>query len=169
MSSIKEILEKERENVSRIYLYREGLFYKAYERSAYLWTQKVCHYEVKVRHVKAVDVEVMSIGFPASVLERKLNGCCYDKDGENVIVEVGGGIVFDEVAYRQWRSGCKAASVTGGVVEKSVCIRDEIVGRIMNFPIESSSPIECMVFLSELKRQCQSGKENGDIHQSAGL
>lgn len=170
MSTIKEILEDEKTNTGLIRLYREGLFYKAYERSAYLWTQAVCRYEVKVRHVKAVGADVLSIGFPIAVLGRKLDGLGYSMDGGIVTVDAGDRITFDESAYRQWRDECRsrvaetAAASPSAAVEQCACSRDTVIGRINGFPIESSSPIECMVFLSELKRQCQMLMRDGDIH-----
>ena len=71
MPSINEILEKESQNNgSFIRLYPEGAFYKAYERSAWL----ACMYQgnllVKKRFVKKVNLEVRSVGFPKSSLDK---------------------------------------------------------------------------------------------------
>ncbi len=52
MSTIKERIEQEQSNIDKIYLYKEGIFYKAYERSAYLWVNNICNYEIKKRYVK---------------------------------------------------------------------------------------------------------------------
>lgn len=168
MATIKEILHAESGNTSRIYLYREGLFLKAYERSAYLWTRDVCRYEVKSRYVKSAGAEVMSIGFPASVLEQKLAGRGYAKDGDNVTVEaVGGGAAFDEAAYRQWRDDCGSAASMAARVggDAGTLDKDSIAARVMEFPLESRSPMECMIFLSELKKLCRTAvADGGDIH-----
>lgn len=68
MSNLQEILSNESENTHSIYLYREGVFYKAYERSAYLFVKNVKPFMVKKRFVKSVNQEVVSIGFPTNSL-----------------------------------------------------------------------------------------------------
>jgi hypothetical protein len=45
----REILERESQNVDRIYLYSEGLFLKAYDRSAYFVYVLVHPFKVSCR------------------------------------------------------------------------------------------------------------------------
>lgn len=52
MSNLSEILRNESSNTGTIYFYREGVFYKAYERSAYLFVKYVKPFQVKKRMVK---------------------------------------------------------------------------------------------------------------------
>lgn len=52
MSTIKERVEREQSNIDKIYLYREGIFYRAYERSAY-------------------GRDIVYLGFPEKVADRK--------------------------------------------------------------------------------------------------
>lgn len=68
MSNLVEILSKEQENGRTIYFYREGVFYKAYEQSAYLFVHYVKPFQVKKRFVKSVKREVVTIGFPTNSL-----------------------------------------------------------------------------------------------------
>lgn len=105
MSSIDKILESESQNNgSFIRLYPEGAFYKAYERSAWLACVYLGRLLVKKRFVKKVNLNVTSVGFPISSLEK-------------------------------WAGGR----------------RIETHDRILSFPIENKTPMECMMFLSELK------------------
>ena len=69
--TLKEIAERESHNESCIYLYREGIFWKAYQKSAFLLL-KHCkvNYAVKHRFVKSADCEIFSLGFPQNALER---------------------------------------------------------------------------------------------------
>lgn len=53
MTTIESILAKESDNRQQIYLYREGVFYKAYERSAYLFVTRVKPFRAKKKTVKA--------------------------------------------------------------------------------------------------------------------
>lgn len=57
MSSLIDNLSQESKNTDRIYLYREGVFYKAYERSAYLFVKHIKPFMVKKRLVKSVKRE----------------------------------------------------------------------------------------------------------------
>ena len=68
MSNLSEILQNECTNTHILYFYREGVFYKAYEHSAYLFVKHVKPFQVKKRMVKSVKQEVVSIGFPINSL-----------------------------------------------------------------------------------------------------
>lgn len=68
MPNLSEILQNESTNPRTIYFYREGVFYKAYERSAYLFVKYAKTFQVKKRVVKSVRQEVVSIGFPTNSL-----------------------------------------------------------------------------------------------------
>ena len=68
MSNLQEILKTESENTDKIHFYREGVFYKAYEKSAYLFVTYVKPFMVKKQFVKSVNQEVVSIGFPTNSL-----------------------------------------------------------------------------------------------------
>lgn len=68
MSTLSSILSKESNNTRMIYFYREGVFYKAYEKSAYLFVKHVKPFRLKRRFVKSVKREVISVGFPTNSL-----------------------------------------------------------------------------------------------------
>lgn len=55
-------------------LFREGNFYKAYERSAYLLCTFVHPFKVNVRSLKGLDEPLVSIGFPLSSYEKFCSG-----------------------------------------------------------------------------------------------
>ena len=70
MPSLLEIVSKEKESTPVINLYSEGLFYKAYDRSAWLCCNHFQKFKVSCRFVKSVGGHVLSIGFPQSSLEK---------------------------------------------------------------------------------------------------
>lgn len=51
MSNLVEVLLKEQDNTHMVYFYREGVFYKAYEQSAYLFVHHVKPFQVKKKHI----------------------------------------------------------------------------------------------------------------------
>lgn len=159
MAQIKEILETERNNRDKIYLYREGLFYKAYEHSAYLWVHNVCEYEVRCRYVKIVNQNVISIGFPQNALKSKVIGLKTEEFPQGVIIHAGEDI--PDCDFDKWKSELvnKAQNVdkTLECQEPSICYGREnkygdVIDELRRFPIETSSPIDCMMLVSRLKK-----------------
>lgn len=70
----KEIYDIEQQNDGKVYLYPEGMFYKAYDRSAYLLCLLVRPFKVSVRPLKGIDGPLLSVGFPMMSLEKFSNG-----------------------------------------------------------------------------------------------
>ncbi len=154
MPTIRQIIEKERANPGKIYLYKEGIFYRAYNRSAFMWVTHICGYEVKTRYVKSVGENIYYVGFPTSALATRLARHEYKHDGDCVEVscdEVG----FDENDYISWTESLFSVKTeeTRIVSHDEDESSDTIIDAIRRFPLESSTPIECVVFLSRLKQQ----------------
>jgi hypothetical protein len=101
MATIKEIIAIEEENNSNIYLYSEGIFWKAYQRSAYMFLQHCrVNYMVKHRFVKSVLREVYSIGFPHSALPKLFKEDEIEYLDEKKIRVTAGNIPIGD--YEEW-------------------------------------------------------------------
>lgn len=77
MKKNTDILNKlryETENANVIHLWLEGMFWKAYERSAYLFVHRISEYKPYKKFVRAVGGEVVAIGFPSKKLDKLLEG-----------------------------------------------------------------------------------------------
>lgn len=61
---IETILKHEETNESSIILFKEGIFYRAYERSAMRFTEYVADFKVFKKFFKVVNCEVCYLGFP---------------------------------------------------------------------------------------------------------
>lgn len=61
-----EICAIEDANPGQVYLYPEGVFYKAYQKSAWLLCMRVHPFKVSARSLKGLDVPLLSVGFPQS-------------------------------------------------------------------------------------------------------
>lgn len=152
MPSINEILENESQNNgSFIRLYPEGAFYKAYERSAWLACMYLGNLLIKKRFVKKVNLEVISVGFPKSSLDKWSGGRRIETDDDyvTIILEDSEILECSEEVFQKWKDstgnqGERKAENNGNEFE-------EIHDRILSFPIENKTPMECMMFLSELK------------------
>lgn len=63
------------EDDQNIYLYKEGIFWRAYEYSAYAFVKNIRQYNVKKKFFKIMDKEVVYLGFPDGALEQVLDLC----------------------------------------------------------------------------------------------
>ena len=80
MPTIKDILQIERNrDRSRLVLFLEGKFWKAYEHSAYVLTQYY-NFKPTKKYIKSIDDEVISVGFPKEQLAKYLNNVDFEND-----------------------------------------------------------------------------------------
>ena len=158
MSNLQEILKTESENTDKIHFYREGVFYKAYERSAYIFVTRIKPFMVKRLFVKCVNREVVSIGFPTNSLRSYFAADkITEKDNEAEVILDTAIVPTD---FEKWREGIAMTPAKETIVKnKDTHITSEAVGgdelivtKIKTFPIEVKTPLECMIFLSELKK-----------------
>jgi len=71
----RELIAAEANNTDRIALYREGLFWKAYERSAYALCTQVRAFKPTRKILKTLaGGDIVSVGFPAIAADRILAG-----------------------------------------------------------------------------------------------
>lgn len=102
MPTIKEILQEERSRENdRLVLFLEGKFWKAYERSAYIMSQRY-NFKPTKRFIKLVGEDVVSVGFPQEQLEKYLPNAEMEKDGKRCYMLLR--FLPDEDAFREWKS-----------------------------------------------------------------
>ena len=145
MPTINHIISIEDTNIQKIYFYREGIFYKAYERSAYAFVTHCRDFKVKRRYYKAVNCEVVSIGFPSACLGKYFPKDKVQEIQEGVEIELDN--MLDVESYEEWKSTISHdnSKMNGNLSDAEVAMK------IKNFPIEVKTPLDCMLFLSELK------------------
>lgn len=169
MASITEIISQEKNNTTNIHLYKEGLFWKAYQHSAYrIDLIPGCAYKLIKKHIKAVNCEVVSLGFPSLNISKHfreeqvkyindLHICIEDK-------------VIDVDDYSDWFSQIPLFIANPPKSKKEEYITkvhlfepvsdiafippasETIINRLRNFRIEQATPMECMLFLSQLQK-----------------
>ncbi len=72
--TVEEILQSEEQNTHFVILHYEGMFWKAYERSAYLIYTQVNPFKVTKRFIsKLAGAPIVSVGFPETVLEKYMS------------------------------------------------------------------------------------------------
>jgi hypothetical protein len=139
----KEIIQIEKDNPHSINLFHEGIFYKAYERSAYMMCKKIHPFKVSKKFIKIIDMDVVSIGFPENSLTKwfEKDKLHHNDDGTiNISIECA----EDDSLFVEWKT-----TLSFNTVKEDT--KDNIYDVIRNFPLESSTPIDCVNFIATLK------------------
>lgn len=174
----KGIMELERENLHTIILLREGIFWKAYEKSAYAFHHQIQPYKLTKKHVPSVNGELVSLGFPTGVTDNLLSGrkVLLSEDYKMIIESES----IDIAAFEAWKEQIPlmAPIVKDGVAREGMVTMTRtphqvtlphttdvvrIIENIKLFNLESKTPVECMLFLMDIKKQLaeQEGNTRG--------
>ena len=181
MAQLKDILEIERKRISQgphntIYLFPEGTFYRAYEWSAWLCCRYMNQFKATRREQKTEltdDATTVFIGFPITSLAKYLpeEPRVATNDDKSVAITLQPS-VFPETEsaellledFRNWKNSVPMAQ------PKKTSLRDDLKGgaeiqphrlsevmlRVLAFPVEQKTPMECMAFIAEIKQQLAS-------------
>mgnify|MGYP002852209876 CR=1 FL=1 len=177
MAGIRDILETERSRATcddwrKIHLFQEGSFYRAYEASAWLCHRYISQFRVTHRHVKGIEQSIAFVGFPVTGLEKRVpEGAHVEEVGEKHLALVlpstcvSGDADAQVDAFGEWKQqqpmseakktdedkdrGKKRLDPDSETMPQSL---SAIVRQVLSYPVESRSPIDCMLFLSEVKR-----------------
>ena len=174
MPQLKDILEKEQDRGADgkravIHLFREGTFYRAYEWSAWLTVRYFTEMKVTHRLMKSGE-DVVFVGFPLTSLDRFTpEGAHVAPDGE-VCMDMtlpatafppdadAGSLLSDFANWKQSQplteASRKQVTEERAATERGAHPRlTDVMRRIMAYSVEQHSPMECMAFLAEVKRQ----------------
>ena len=173
MPSITDKLKAEERNERTVRLWPEGKFFKAYERSAYLFVTQVKPYEGRRRYVDVVGHDVVQIGFPQSVLDQlKLNQKKEDDGSVTLRMESA----FDEQQFLLWRDSLPQTEMKQKQMKetkqnpvvvaappaaiKKPTVELKVAARIRSVNLAAKTPMQCMLLLSEL--QAMLNEDNGE-------
>lgn len=163
----KEQSRKETVDYRTIYLIPEGTFYRAYEWSAWLCHRYVSQFKPTHRLLKNTEDSVVFVGFPMTSLERHIPaGATVAEQEDKTIALVLAENVFGETTteqlqtdYANWKKSVPLVkSKEQGTKNQDKNVKsetsvEEVLKRILAYPIEQHSPMEAMAFLSEIKQQ----------------
>ena len=159
------------EDFLKIKLHKEGNFWRAYEWSAYL-----CEFypnglseneklKPTYKDVKGIDNGLIFVGLPTSSFKKFFptidnKDFFNDKDGVKLIdvSKEFNKISFENIGNilnewkKKYRTNSPKLSTNSSNTFKCNNTND-IIQSLKAFPIESKSPIECLLFLSDLKKK----------------
>ena len=154
----QEILGREDAGSNEIHLYLEGIFWKAYEYSAYRFTFGICAFSPKKKYIKAVGQEMISIGFPMDSLKKHsaLFDLVSQSEKECVIVPKN---CTPTKPFEEWKASiplwdgnpAPASVETAAQQQQPQSEAEKIVDEIRRYNLANVTPMECMMRLSQLK------------------
>ncbi len=102
MRFFEEVAQREDRNDREIVLYPEGLFYKAYERSAFVCVSRISSFVPSKKRVRYLGRDLVSIGFPVSALAKYFPDAPRPQENEPVVIALSEPI--DPVAAETWKA-----------------------------------------------------------------
>lgn len=155
--TIKEKIDTGCNARETIILHKEGVFWVAYEQGAFYFVQAKGYKAIK-KYVKAVGGDVVSAGFPASSLEKMRGDMEIQEETDQKIV-VRLKVPVDPVEFVKWKermplreTQSKKKDLSDAAVKMNGGTFDAIIAKIREFDLSNATPLQCMVFLSELKK-----------------
>ena len=170
---LKEVFAKEQSrsemvDYRTIHLIPEGTFYRAYEWSAWLCHRYVSLFKPTHRLLKNTEDSVVFVGFPMTSLERHTpEGATVAEQEDKTVAVILPETVFGEKGtieqlqtdFANWKKSVPLVKTKEQGTKnqdknvKSETSVEEVLKRILAYPIEQHSPMEAMAFLSEIKQQ----------------
>ncbi len=152
MTIQEKIAEKDRKIIR---LYKEGVFWIAYESDAYVVSQVKVLKPTK-KYVKAVQQEVVSVGFPHSSLESILQ-YFEVKEHNETFIEAECVEPVDMFAFETWKNQLqlqlKTTTAAQSVAPKTDNTGQLLFERVRSFKLYTASPMDCMRFIEELQSE----------------
>ena len=157
MASIESSLKHEAEvEPGKIRLITSGEFVRAYNHSAWLFYCCISKYKVIRKYSKARQENIYFLGFPISKLLELTNGRVCEKTDFGYDITLKPEELPAEDGYETWtrevsvevasRAEASALPLAGRELESAVC------KKIREFPLETKTPVEAVVFLSEMRK-----------------
>lgn len=156
----RQLAQSETGNLDRIILHHEGIFWKAYERSAFAFCTQVRQLKTSKHCLKVLGGEALvSVGFPCTSESSFLSGLkVLSRSSDTLVVESRAMILEEDFIKWKLSQPFSASSQAGPVAEaepKSEAVsesEDGLAERIRAFDLSNSTPMDCMMFLSALKK-----------------
>ena len=146
------ILDKvtlQQQDTTKIFLFKEGIFYKAYNEGAFLLRDR--NYKVTIKKIKSIENEVLSIGFPVSVFD-KIKENKQSKVYDNYVC-LQTNIVYNDKMYSEWRDNQAATNSNNSGTSNTKEINNKaLIESIKNFPLANKTPMEVFMWVANLQK-----------------
>ena len=152
------ILEKTaQKSENELNLYKEGVFWIAYEKDAYLVSQ-IKKLKPTKKYIKTIQREIVCVGFPSSSLETVTTHFTVKKQEANLIV-METAVPAVQSDYDNWKKQIPLTEPRAGRQQAQVSVQavpasrnDRLIEKLGAFKIHNATPIDCMNFIAELQK-----------------
>lgn len=167
---------------NKIMLHKDGKFYHIYEWSAWLVKKYVCTEEFQRQRgdkqplgayrYKSKESEYAMIGFPLESITKYIGSYSQiePQEGGDILISIDLSLQGDETweslnqEFENWRNNCElktkedksARKITNSSGAAPTIARSgmfQIMGEILSYPLENSTPSDNIAFLSSLKQK----------------
>lgn len=140
-------------NSKELHLYKEGVFWVAYEEDAYR-VSLVKTLKPTKKYIKSIQQEVVSVGFPPASLDTILSNFAVTEKSETLIVAAVDTPVDDE-AFARWKNTLEIRKTDAPAINspRENGIRDNFSDKLSSFKLHQASPMDCMRFIEELQEE----------------
>lgn len=150
---IKEILILEKANNNQIILIKEGIFWRAYNLSAYLFTTFIQEFKITKKHFNVVNKDMVFLGFPNTILDKILKGAnqyfgIINKEDTIIRLALKKEHLVDIDGFQIWFNSFESTNT-----KKANNNCKKVFQKIKNFPILTRTPIESQLFLVSLQKE----------------
>lgn len=132
-----------------------GGFLRAYNRSAWKFHRFICDYKVKRMYVKSVGEEVVSLGFPEGSLHSLAEGRQLGATELGYDLSLRPEETLDAEDYGKWVAALpltnNSATDADSLPLSCAEAEREVIRRLVRFPLERKTPLECQQFVSEMR------------------
>jgi hypothetical protein len=137
-----------------VFLYKEGVFWIAYEQSACLVSQ-VKSFKATKKYIKSVSREVVSVGFPDSTFQR-LQSVFILKEKTDTQATLESKEPLEPVVFETWKSQIplrKEAERHPQELQSPLSPAEmSLKEKIRSFQLHQATPMDCMHFIEALQK-----------------
>lgn len=156
MPSYIDVINFENEAAHNIIrLVKSGEFYRAYNRSAWLFQLCIAEHRVMRKYIKSIKEDIFYIGFPEKSLFNNIGERKSSKTEYGFDIEISEDEMPDMQEYETWKKTVATLHSSKGDFNSlplaGVEAEQEVLRRLREFQLESKTMVECAVFLAELR------------------
>ena len=150
--TVAEILIKENQNIENIFLFKEGIFWRAYERSAFFFVKHIKSFQVTKKHIKNVKKDIVYLGFTESSLNAILQ-LVQNKNIEKTEKQIiCGPFAANENEFIDWKNNIVITTEKTFDKVLELC-QNSVLEQLNNFAVATKTPVECQLFIINLQNQ----------------
>ena len=156
MPTFVDAVKFEKESpANTIRLVRSGDFFRAYNRSAWLFSKCIAEHKVMRKYIKQIGEDAYYLGFPEKSLLKNIDERSYKKTDLGYDISLKDTEVPPDDDYDHWRQTVETEQSSKAdffsLPKSEQEIEKEVIRRLRDFTLESKTMVECAVFLSELR------------------